>query len=135
MNQNIITKLITSAIAARQHAYVPYSRFAVGCAVLLSSDEIIVGVNVENASYPVALCAERSALAQVVSRGLRSDIVALCVATDTKITGSPCGMCRQFIRELVADDTPLIFANLAHEYRMWTIVELLPHAFDKSYLL
>ena len=96
--------LLTTAQEATQHAYAPYSHFKVGAAVLLHDGKIITGVNVENASYPVGICAERSALAAVMSNYPNEEIMALAISYeapsgDNNKPAFPCGMCRQFISE------------------------------------
>ncbi|HPI53092.1 MAG TPA: cytidine deaminase [Chitinophagaceae bacterium] len=96
--------LLTTAQEATKHAYAPYSHFKVGAAVLLHDGKIITGVNVENASYPVGICAERSALAAVISNYPNEEIMALAISYeapsgDNNKPAFPCGMCRQFISE------------------------------------
>ncbi len=87
-------ELYERAVAAAEGAYAPYSRFHVGAAVLLRDGRVVTGVNVENASYPLGMCAERSALARAVAEGSRpGDVEALAV------TASPCGGCRQWLLE------------------------------------
>ena len=90
--------LLDAARAAARRAYAPYSRFEVGAALLARDGRVITGVNVENASYPLGLCAERCALARAVAEGLRpGEIEALAV------TASPCGGCRQWLSEFGVD--------------------------------
>lgn len=96
--------LLASAKAIVQSAYAPYSRFCVGAAVLLANGKIVQGVNIENASYPVGLCAERSALASAMSQypGVAVDAIAITTFSKEKPQTEPaypCGMCRQFITE------------------------------------
>lgn len=129
------TTLIESAFRALSFSYSPYSKFRVGCAVLLNDGNIIVGTNIENASYPVTLCAERSAMASIVSQGQQRAVVALAVVTEAKPLGTPCGMCRQFLSELLEIDTPIILANSFDESAITSMRELLPHPFDQRALL
>lgn len=96
--------LLSAAQEATKHAYAPYSNFKVGAAVLLHDGKIITGVNVENASYPVGICAERSALATVISNYPNEEILALAISYlapsgQNNKPAFPCGMCRQFISE------------------------------------
>ncbi len=96
-------ELITKANEAATTAYAPYSKFNVGCAVLLDKDKIIVGSNIENASYPVGLCAERNALAHAISNYPSDKILQIAISYLSNKNDSdpisPCGMCRQFILE------------------------------------
>ncbi len=116
------------------NAYAPYSRFKVGCAILLKDGHIVEGVNVENASFPVAICAERVALAQVVTRGLAHLIAAVAVVTASIPPSFPCGMCRQFLQEILAEDTPIIVGGHGGQWLKTNITELLPFSFNKSSL-
>ena len=97
--EDVANKLLKAAIAARQHAYVPYSNFAVGAALLLDSGTIISGCNVENASYSLTNCAERTAFFKAVSEGEKR-FRALAVVADTDGPVQPCGACRQVMVEL-----------------------------------
>jgi len=133
MDRTTLNNLLTAAYEARANSYSPYSKFAVGCAILLKDNTVIRGVNIENAAYGVVLCAERSAMAAVVSQGLQADIKAIAVATDASPPGSPCGMCRQFLSEFLSPTTPIIFGN-KNESHVTNITELLPFAFSKNAL-
>lgn len=124
--------LIHAAIEARTKAYAPYSGFYVGAAVQTRSGKIFQGCNIENSSYGATVCAERIALFQAYANGER-EFVALVVVTDTHPPSPPCGICRQVILEL-AGDIDIILANLAGEQRRFTLRELLPEAFDRSFL-
>ena len=122
-------ELVQEAIKYREHSYSPYSHFAVGAAVLTKSGKVYGGCNIENASYPVGICAERTAIVKAVSEGER-DIVALAVVGDTPGSCSPCGMCRQFIGEFKIPK--IIMANMHGVQRTVTLEELLPFAFTDS---
>ncbi|KAJ7644042.1 cytidine deaminase [Roridomyces roridus] len=97
----------SSANVAKKNAYSPYSKFAVGAALLAADGTIYKGVNVENASYGGTICAERTAIVKAVSEGTTS-FIALAVTTDVPAAISPCGMCRQVIREFCAQDMPIL---------------------------
>ena len=124
------TELERRAAEARKHAYAPYSKFHVGAAVQMSG-RIFDGVNVENASYPVSVCAERNAIAAAVMAGAL-DLEAIAVCTDVSPPSSPCGACRQVLMEFARDpDAIMVIAvNPAGERRQWTLAELLPAAFS-----
>jgi cytidine deaminase len=100
--------LVLAATRARANAYAPYSGYQVGAALLTRDGHIFAGCNVENVSYGLALCAERSAVAQLVAAGGR-DIAALAVVTAGPEPGAPCGLCRQTLVEF-ADDLPIALA-------------------------
>jgi len=122
-------ELIAAALAAKARSYSPYSRFAVGAAVV-AGGRIYDGANVENASYGLALCAERVAVAKAAMDGAGA-IDAAAVATDASPPASPCGMCRQTIAEFSPDPARVrvILVNPAGERREFTLAELLPHGF------
>ena len=116
------TDLLARADAAAERAYAPYSRFHVGCAVLTRDGNVVEGVNVENAAYPLGVCAERSAFARAVSEGHRpGDFVVAA------ITASPCGGCRQWLHEMGVER--VVFRNRGRVLTM-TPDELLPESFD-----
>jgi cytidine deaminase len=123
--------LIAKAMEAREKAYVPYSRFAVGAALLGKSGRVYTGCNVENASYGLTICAERAAVFKAVSEG-EHDFEAIAVVTEKGVT--PCGACRQVLMEF-GEDIQVIVANGAGEYRAFTLRELLPEAFTPKHLV
>ena len=119
-------ELLERADAAAARAYAPYSRFHVGCAVLAGDGRVIEGVNVENAAYPLGVCAERTALARAITEGYRpGDFVAAA------ITASPCGGCRQWLLEMQVGR--VVFRNGGSVVTM-TADELLPESFESSTL-
>ena len=125
--------LITAARAARAMAHAPYSRFAVGAAVLDEQGRIHVGCNVENAAYPQGWCAEASALsAMVLAGGKRALAVAVCAVAPQPVT--PCGGCRQKLREFAADDCPVWVADLDGHRATYSLGGLLPHSFGPEHL-
>ncbi|KAF8208826.1 cytidine deaminase [Mycena galopus ATCC 62051] len=99
--------LIKAAFDAKQYAYNRYSKFAVGAALMAADGTIFKGANIENASYGGTICAERTAFVKAVSEGVKS-FIALAVVTDVPAALSPCGMCRQVIREFCALDMPIL---------------------------
>lgn len=118
-------ELVDAALVARQRAYAPYSHYLVGSALLTSDGAVIMGCNVENASYPATICAERVALTAAIAQGYR-DFVAIAVVTSNG--GSPCGICRQVMAEL--GPTMAVFVSDASgRYYATTVAELLPDAF------
>jgi len=126
-------RLLTSALAVRQRAYAPYSRFQVGAAVLGDDGRIYAGCNVENSAYGVCLCAERNAIGQAVARGARKVLAAAVVAPSARPT-PPCGMCLQAFAELADGNIPILLGNPQGEEQQLTLDDLLPHRFDESYL-
>ena len=124
------TDLVAMAIEARERAYAPYSRFKVGAALLTTSGHVHTGCNIENVAYGPTVCAERTAIFKAVSEGERQFEV-IAVATRTGIT--PCGVCRQVMREFAPDITILI-ATLGGNFRITTLRDLLPDAFAPSSL-
>lgn len=118
--------LIKKALEAKNMAYVPYSHFHVGAALLTDDDKIYTGCNIEIASYSPTLCAERTAIFKAVSEGHKK-IKSIAVVGDANPT-FPCGVCRQVIREFGKDAT-IIIANSEDDYKEYTLDELLPHSF------
>ena len=117
-------ELLAAAAAAAARAYAPYSDFHVGCAVLARDGRVIEGVNVENAAYPLGVCAERTAFSRAIAEGYRPGDFAVAA-----ITASPCGGCRQWLHEMGVDR--VVFRNGERVVTM-TPDELLPESFDSS---
>lgn len=125
--------LLAAARAARQHAYAPYSRFRVGAAVLDDSGRVHAGCNVENAAYPEGVCAEAGALSAMVLAGGRR-AVALVVVGSGSVPVTPCGGCRQKLREFGAPDMPVLVAD-EHAWRArFQLGQLLPDSFGPDHL-
>ena len=123
-------ELLSHALKARENSYSPYSHFPVGAALLCKDGEIYYGTNIENASYPNGICAERSAIHNAINHGKRSeDFVALALIADTSVPCTPCGACRQVISEHLPAKTPIIMGNLKGDIQISTPEELLPFAF------
>ena len=119
-------KLYLAAKKARDNAYVPYSHFSVGAAVLTGSGEIFTGCNIENASYGLTVCAERNAIFAAVGAGYR-DIKAICVVADTPLPVSPCGACRQVMAEFAIAE--IYLGNCKGTIRKMSLEEILPYGF------
>jgi len=120
--------LIAAARQAAARAHAPYSRFAVGAALLMEDGTVVAGCNVENRSYGLTMCAERTAIGAAVSRGLTSPR-ALAVVTTTAPPSAPCGMCRETLREF-AEDLPILLVNPDGRRVETTLAELLPFPFE-----
>lgn len=127
MIEQELQKLIQAAIEMRKQSYSPYSNFAVGAAVLSDDGYVYGGCNIENASYGLTNCAERTAIFNAVSDGKRN-ISAIAIVADTDRPCSPCGACRQVIGEFKIPC--IIMANLKGEYKKVTLEELLPFSFS-----
>lgn len=125
--------LVNEAKKARENAYAPYSHFSVGAALLCKDGKVFYGANIENASYPLSMCAERNALYHAYMNGYhKDDFVALALIGDTKDVITPCGACRQVIQELFPAHSPIYMANLKGDIKETNIIELLPLAFDSG---
>jgi cytidine deaminase len=124
--------LIAEARAASLRAHCPYSNFRVGAAVLTDADAIISGCNVENASYGLALCAERNAVVAAVLQGMRA-VKAVAIFTPTGSPVTPCGACRQVLREFTRD-APVVSVCLDGQRLVRSLVELLPDSFGPESL-
>ncbi|WP_251555024.1 cytidine deaminase [Neobacillus muris] len=124
-----IEQLIDEAKLAREKAYVPYSKFGVGAALLTKDGKVYHGCNIENAAYSMCNCAERTALFKAYSEGDR-DFQLMAVIADTDRPCSPCGACRQVISELCPRDMKVILTNLKGDIQEITVAELLPGAFS-----
>lgn len=122
-------KLIKAALEARENAYVPYSGFKVGAAVQGMSGQVYTGCNIENASYGLSNCAERTAIFKAISEGEKK-LAAIAVAADTPGPVSPCGACRQVMAEFGIDQ--IILVNLRGEQQTVSMAELLPFSFVKE---
>lgn len=122
-----VAELIKMAMEAREKAYVPYSEFKVGAAILTGEGKVFTGCNIESASYSPTICAERTALAKAVSEGYRDIDIVVVVGSLEKFS-YPCGVCRQLIREF-GEDIKIIVAKNTEEYKEYTIRELLPESF------
>ncbi len=138
MEERLKKQLCEMALDARKNAYVPYSHFSVGAALLGADGTIYTGCNVENASYPAGICAERNAIFHAVADGCRR-FTAIAVAggaadAEPKVYAMPCGICRQVMSEFCGSDFIVLVVKNMSEIREYTLSDLLPHAFDPSSL-
>ncbi len=124
-------KLIEESKKAREKAYVPYSKFPVGAALLSEDGTIYHGCNIENSAYSMTNCAERTAFFKAVSEGVHT-FKALAVVGNTEGPISPCGACRQVIAEFCDGAMPVYLTNLKGDVQQTTVAELLPGAFSKE---
>ncbi|MDD6801784.1 MAG: cytidine deaminase [Mollicutes bacterium] len=124
-------ELLNKAKQARALSYSPYSHFAVGAALECADGSVFCGANIENASFPLSMCAERNAIYHALMRGKKKeDFVSLAIVADTDEPCSPCGACRQVLWELFPLDAPIYLGNLKNEIKHVTAKELLPFAFN-----
>lgn len=123
--------LLQKAWEVRERAYAPYSDFAVGAALLSNTGVVYTGCNVENASYGLSNCAERTAVFHMVAQG-ETKFVALAVVADAPRAISPCGACRQVLCEFGEAKTPVWLANVHGDEKFYTLDDLLPYAFFRE---
>ncbi len=130
LSEDARRQLVQAAIDSRRAAYAPYSRFAVGCAIIGKSGEVFTGVNVENASYGLTICAERAAVFNAVTHGVR-EFEALAIATAGQAT--PCGACRQVLAEF-ADELVILLvdADQPDDVRETSLSDLFPIRFRRQ---
>ncbi|TDO84478.1 cytidine deaminase [Halanaerobium saccharolyticum] len=131
MEKEIKEKMFKKALEAQKNAYVPYSNFPLGAAVLMKDGSIYTGVNIENASFGLTNCAERSAIFTAVSQGKRN-IEALLIVSSTKNPVTPCGPCRQVINEFADGKIEVVMMTEEGKELTMTSTELLPGAFNDS---
>lgn len=124
-------ELIKIARTARTYAYAPYSGFQVGAALLSSAGTVYTGVNVENASYGLTVCAERNAIFKAVSEGV-TDVEKLAVAAESEKPVPPCGACRQVLGEFMKPDASIVMGGSGENIRVKTLQHLLPEAFGQE---
>ncbi len=134
LDEKRIDQMMKAALKARERAYAPYSRFAVGAAVLTKGGFVYSGANVENSSYSLTVCAERMALGAAVNSGDTDFVALLVVGGDTEHPDmarriTPCGSCRQVLAEFMPDDGMVIAAALNGNYDTYMMKNLLPKAF------
>lgn len=128
MDRDKILKLIDKTIEIRDKAYAPYSNFKVGALVVDDNNNHHLGVNVENGSYGLTNCAERTAIFSGVANGMKK-IQTIVIVADTTDPVSPCGACRQVISEFSDESTTIVLSNLKRDYKIMTLDEILPYRF------
>ncbi len=133
MISEYFSQLFEAAKKARENAHVPYSKFKVGAAILTDDNNIVIGCNVENAAYPQSQCAEASAIGNLVSQGYSIIKEILVIGSGTSLC-SPCGACRQRIREFASFKTPIHMCNTTGHLKTSTLEELLPDSFGPENL-
>ena len=121
-------ELMEQSKIARERAYVPYSEFKVGAALLATDGTVFHGCNIENSGYSMTNCAERTAFFKAISDGIK-DFAAIAIVADTEGPCSPCGACRQVMSEFCAPDMPVYLTNLKGDVLETTVEQLLPGAF------
>ena len=126
-----IEDLIECAFDAQKNSYSPYSNFKVGCAILTKNDKVFCGTNIENASYPAGICAERVAASKAISEGENQFDTIVITATEKEFC-YPCGICRQFLSEF--GDMKIVVAKSKNDYKTYKLCDLLPHSFNKENL-
>lgn len=128
-----IAELFHAAKAVRDHAHAPYSGFSVGAAIRAGSGHVFGCCNVENSAYPEGTCAEAGAISKMVAAGERviDTIVTVCGG---ELVGTPCGGCRQKIREFATNDTTIVVCDLDGERSRYSMAELLPDSFGPEHL-
>lgn len=125
--------ILDKAFEVMANAYAPYSKYHVGACVKTKDGKYHVGTNIENASYGLTNCAERSVLFHVYSLGYRQkDIESMALVTRGNTLGTPCGACRQVMVELLNKDTPVVIANTSSQAMVTNIVDLLPFSFTSN---
>lgn len=137
MEENVIKQLISNALEARMMSYSPYSGFKVGAALMDKEGKIFTGCNIENASYPATVCAERTAIFKAVSSGSREFIgIAIVGGSGEKPMdfAYPCGVCRQVMAEFCTPEFIIIVAVSQNDYKVYRLKELLPMSFGKNEL-
>lgn len=121
------------AYLARSRSYSVYSKFAVGAVCILKNGEYTLGCNVENASYGLCNCAERTALFSLIANGYNpKDVVEMVIIADTLKPVSPCGACREVMKELLNEDVVVTLFNLNKDVKVLKVKDLLPYAFDEG---
>lgn len=130
-NSQLIQTMLTKATAAMQHSYAPYSMFHVGACLQSESGELFSGTNIENASYSLALCAEASALAALITSG-QQQIKTILITTSSPTPCPPCGACRQRLIEFAEPSTVIHLCSPQGLYQAFTLGELLPHDFNSK---
>tara|TARA_Y100000813_G_scaffold198518_1_gene187181 strand:- start:3182 stop:3598 length:417 start_codon:yes stop_codon:yes gene_type:complete len=123
-------RLIELSYEMMLNAYAPYSNFSVGAAILSENDKLFGGCNVENAAYPEGTCAEAGAISAMIAGGCKT-IKEIYIVSKSENIVSPCGGCRQKIREFSSDQTKIFLCNIKWDYKLFSLNELLPFSFSE----
>lgn len=124
--------ILDKAFEAMDNAYAPYSKYKVGACIKTFDNQYFIGANIENASFGATNCGERSAVFAAYSHGIRkNDIEVIAIVSNGKQLGTPCGICRQVLSELLNGDTPIVLSNGSDMMEI-TVTELLPFSFGKK---
>jgi cytidine deaminase len=124
-------QLVAAAVKARDNAYAPYSKFSVGAAVLGVDGKIYTGCNIENVSYGMTMCAERTAIFKMVSEGCTKFVAIAVTAGENATDGAPCGACRQVMGEFAHSlaETEVLLASVNGDYIIETVASIMPYPF------
>ncbi|MCV2370932.1 cytidine deaminase [Roseateles oligotrophus] len=133
LSEEVQAKMLQASLGARQHSHSPYSGYAVGAALLDEQGRIHVGTNIENAAYPQGWCAEASALTAMVMAGGKQAVAVLVTGPGPDVI-TPCGGCRQKLREFAGQDLLIIAGDPSGIKQQWTLGELLPFSFGPEHL-
>jgi cytidine deaminase len=125
--------LLQIANKVKSNSYSPYSKFRVGAVLVTEKGEMYTGVNVENSSYGLTNCAERTAVFKAVTEG-EKEFKSIVLVSDAEDFITPCGACRQVLMEICGNDLEVVMSNINHEIRILKLEELLPLSFNKDYL-
>ena len=123
-------RLIELSYEMMLNAYAPYSNFSVGAAILSENDKLFGGCNVENAAYPEGTCAEAGAISAMIAGGCKT-IKEIYIVSKSENIVSPCGGCRQKIREFSSNQTKIFLCNIKWDYKLFSLNELLPFSFSE----
>lgn len=130
MKDKLRETMFNLAMKGYENAYVPYSKFPVGAALVTRDNKAFIGANIENSAYGATICAERTCISSAYANGVRKEnIYAFADVTDTEEPGTPCGTCRQVLSELLQEDTPIFLFNTKGDCIETDIKTLLPYAF------
>lgn len=133
ITQTIINQMHDEAKKVRLNAYAPYSKYLVGACVLSEDGELFTGCNVENASYGLTTCAEVNAIGKLIAAGKKHIAAIAIIGTGAELC-TPCGRCRQFMREFIAPDAPIYLCDQEKIVKTTNIAELLPYSFGPEHL-
>lgn len=130
-----LNQMLNKALEAKNNAYVKYSGFPVGVAILTRDGDIVTGFNIEHASYSLAICAERATFASFLTQGYKtSNIAKILIVGDVDSPISPCGACREFMSEFINDNVDIILVGKKDKMIKTSINELLPHRFTEQFI-